>query len=188
MVFAALVLLCAVPQNGDTARPISDSSAIVAENNSKDIVAAKDVSLSLPAAPSAKVKTDAEVSAEPAAAAFPPSPLKSALSRPQETRLQRRTWYALAVVSHGGAAFDAWSTRRAISGGYGTESNPFLRPFSHSNAMYAATQVSPAVMDYIGKRMMVSQDKWVRRLWWVPQTVGGSFSFAAGIHNVGLVP
>ena len=55
----------------------------------------------------------------------------------------------------GAAAFDAWSTRRAISEGYGTEANPLLRPFSHSNAMYAATQVSPLVMDFIGKRMMI---------------------------------
>jgi hypothetical protein len=53
--------------------------------------------------------------------------------------------------------------------------------------MYAATQVSPLVMDFIGKRMMVSQHKWVRNMWWLPQSAGSGFSFYAGIHNVRLV-
>ena len=92
------------------------------------------------------------------------------------------------IADHSAAAFDAWSTRRAISGGYGTESNPLLRPFSHSNAIYAATQVSPAVMDYLGRRMMMSQRGWVRRMWWMPQAVGASFSISAGVHNARLVP
>ena len=91
------------------------------------------------------------------------------------------------AAGHAGAAFDAWSTRRAISGGYGQESNPFLKPFASSNAIYAATQVSPAFMDYLGKRMMVSQNPWIRKLWWVPQVAGTSMSFVAGAHNVGVV-
>ena len=45
----------------------------------------------------------------------------------------------------------------AVSGGYGQEANPLLRPFAHSNSIYAAKQVSPAVMDYLGKRLMVSR-------------------------------
>jgi hypothetical protein len=91
------------------------------------------------------------------------------------------------VASHAGAAFDAWTTRRAISGVFGQEANPFLKPFANSNAIYAATQVSPAVMDYLGKRMMVSQNPAIRRLWWIPQLVGTSMSFAAGTHNMGVV-
>jgi hypothetical protein len=96
-------------------------------------------------------------------------------------------WYGLMAAGHAGAAFDAWSTRRAISGGYGQEANPFLKPFASSNAIYAATQVSPAFMDYLGKRMMVSQNPWIRKLWWVPQVTGAGISFAAGTHNVGVV-
>lgn len=92
------------------------------------------------------------------------------------------------TVSHGAAAFDAYSTRRAVSGHYGVEANPTLRPFSHSNAIYAATQVSPAVMDYIGHRMLTSRNPLFRRLWWVPQAAGASFSVSAGIHNYRLVP
>jgi hypothetical protein len=73
-----------------------------------------------------------------------------------------------------------------LSGNYGTEGNPLLRPFAHSNALYAVTQVSPAVMDLIGKRMMVSQNRWVRRLWWLPQAAGSGFSIGAGVHNMGV--
>jgi len=114
-------------------------------------------------------------------------PMKQAYMRPRETRGQRIAWYSLAVAGHGAAAFDAYSTRLALSGGYGTESNPFLRPFANSNALYAVTQVSPAVMDFLGKRMMVSEHRWVRRLWWVPQAAGSGFSIGAGVHNLGVV-
>ena len=114
-------------------------------------------------------------------------PVKAAYTRPRETRGQRVAWYALAVTGHGAAAFDAYSTRRALSGGYGTETNPLLRPFAHSGALYAATQVSPVVMDFIGKRMMVSENRWVRRMWWLPQAAGSGFSIAAGGHNMGVV-
>jgi hypothetical protein len=105
-----------------------------------------------------------------------------------ETPRERGIWYGLMAVSHGAAAFDAYSTRRAISGNYGVEGNPLLRPFSHSNAMYAATQVSPAIMDYIGHRMLKSHNTLIHRFWWLPQTAGGSVSLAAGIHNYRLVP
>ena len=113
---------------------------------------------------------------------------KGALNGSYESSRQRKEWFGLMIADHSAAAFDAWSTRRAISGGYGTESNPLLRPFSHSNAIYAATQVSPAVMDYLGRRMMMSQRGWVRRMWWMPQAVGASFSISAGVHNARLVP
>ncbi|HXE34095.1 MAG TPA: hypothetical protein VN087_09300, partial [Verrucomicrobiae bacterium] len=81
-----------------------------------------------------------------------------------------------------------WSTRRAVSSGYGVESNPFLRPFSHSGAMYAATQVSPLVMDFIGRRMMTSRYPMLRKMWWLPQTAGTGMSVFSGVHNVGVVP
>ena len=91
------------------------------------------------------------------------------------------------ATSHSAAVFDAWSTRRAVSDGY-TEGNPLLRPFANSNAIYAATQVSPAEMDYLGHRMMTSNHPWMRKFWWVPPTAGAGFSFGAGIHNYRLVP
>ncbi len=54
--------------------------------------------------------------------------------------------------------------------------------------MYPATQVSPAVMDYLGHRMMNSNHGLMRRFWWLPQVAGASFSFGAGIHNYRVVP
>lgn len=186
-----------MPQGDDAAKVAAASnanggqvlSAAVSESASKGTSVSSKESLTaaavLPSAPEPKVKPEAE-----------PAPLRSAaqpflpfrpVMKPVETPRQRKMWYGLMAVSHAGAAFDAWSTRRAISGGYGQEANPFLKPFANSNAIYAATQVSPALMDYIGKRMMTSQNPWIRKLWWFPQVAGGGMSFAAGVHNVGVV-
>jgi hypothetical protein len=114
--------------------------------------------------------------------------VRPAYTKPGESTRRRTAWYALTFAGSGAAAFDAWSTRRAVSQHYGTEANPLLRPFSHSKMMYAATQVSPLFMDYIGKRMMVSQNPWLRRMWWLPQAAGTGFSISAGVHNMGVVP
>jgi hypothetical protein len=42
-------------------------------------------------------------------------------------------------------------------------------------------------MDLIGKRMMVSENRWIRRMWWLPQVAGTGFSIGAGVHNMGIV-
>ena len=75
--------------------------------------------------------------------------VKPAIGGTYETARQRKIWYGLVAAGSGAAAFDAWTTRRAVSGGYGVESDPLMRPFAHSNAMYAATQISPVVMDFL---------------------------------------
>jgi hypothetical protein len=191
MVLAALLLICSIPQMDDTAKVVVDSNpatdrmaapAVSSDSTSKDTTPG----VSLPSAPAPKVKTDAAL-IEPNAAAQPFQPVRPVLTRPRETPRQRKMWYALTIAGHSGAAFDAWSTHRAVVGGFGQEANPFLRPFAHSNAIYAATQVSPAVMDFIGKRMMTSRDPWVRKLWWVPQLAGTGMSFFSGAHNVSIV-
>src|SRR6266478_5572599 len=199
MLLATILLLGALPQSLELAR----SAANVAAASVADAAEAKDSSAvrELPSMPKPKVSADAEGdgltanvanSAGAAGAVQPPSvalavqPMKPAYTRPRETRGQRVAWYTLVAAGHGAAAFDAYSTRLVVGGNYGMETNPLLRPFSHSGAMYAATQVSPAVMDYIGKRMMVSENRWVRRLWWLPQAAGSGFSVAAGVHNLGV--
>jgi hypothetical protein len=182
MVIAALLLICSVPQMDDTAKVVNDSPSAASDR------AAKDAALvaSLGSAPTPNVKADLEpISPNPAAQPF--QPLKPVFTRPRETPRQRKIWYGLTLAGHSGAAFDAWSTHRAVAGGYGQEANPLLRPFAGSNAIYAATQVSPAFMDFLGKRMMVSQHRWVRKIWWLPQTAGASMSFVSGAHNVGVV-
>jgi hypothetical protein len=198
MVLATLLFVLAMPQAAHTAKAAAPASAANSERtasapaNSDNASAnttnsGKEASTAeLPSAPEPKAKFEVEpASLRPAAQ--PLQPLRPAVTHPRETPRQRKMWYGLMAAGHSAAAFDAWSTRRAISGGYGQESNPLLRPFAGSNAMYAATQVSPAVMDFIGKRMMTSQSGWVRKMWWVPQTLGASFSFAAGAHNMTVV-
>jgi hypothetical protein len=183
MVIATLLLICSIPQMDDTAKVVKDSPAVVSDSATKDSTL---VAAALPSAPAPKVKTEAE-SFTPSAAAPPFQPIKPVFTRPRETPRQRKIWYGLALAGHSGAAFDAWSTHRAVAGGYGQEANPMLRPFANSNAIYAATQVSPVFMDFLGKRMMVSRHGWVRKFWWVPQAAGASLSFASGAHNVGIV-
>jgi hypothetical protein len=191
MILEALLLVMSIPQVDDASKTASVSTVAAERSNSSTELAessSKDASptASLPSAPEPKVKTDAEA-IEPNPSAQPFQPVKPALTGSVETPRQRKMWYGLMAAGHAGAAFDAWSTRRAVSGGYGQESNPFLAPFAHSNALYAATQVSPAVMDFIGKRMMRSQYPLFRKFWWLPQTAGASFSFVAGVHNVRMV-
>ena len=192
MVLAALLLICSIPQMDDTAKVVVDSKPAadrLAAPAASFESASKEPTLvaSLPSAPAPKVKTDAAL-VEPNPAVQPFQPVKPVLTRPRETPRQRKIWYALTIAGSSGAAFDAWSTHRAVVGGFGQEANPFLRPFANSNAIYAATQVSPAVMDFIGKRMMTSQHKWMRNMWWLPQSAGTSFSLYAGVHNVRMVP
>jgi hypothetical protein len=182
MVIATLLLICSIPQMDDAAKVVSESPAVVANAAKESTLVAS----ALPSAPTPKVKAEAEPII-PNAAAQPLQPVKPVIVRPRETARQRKMWYALTIAGSSGAAFDAWSTHRAVVGGFGQEANPFLRPFAHSNAIYAATQASPAVMDYIGKRMMTSRDPWVRRLWWLPQVAGTGMSFFSGAHNVSLV-
>ena len=189
MVLATLFLVCAVSladepataavaSNGNAERQAL--SATAAENSSKEV----SVLAALPSAPEPKVNPAIE-RASFRSAAQPFQPVRP-VTRPVETPRQRKMWFGLMAASHAGAGFDAWSTRRAISSGGGQEANPFMKPFANSNAIYAATQVSPAFMDFLGKRMMVSQNPWIRKLWWVPQVAGTSVSFAAGAHNLGV--
>lgn len=207
MLLATILLLGALPQSGELAKSAANAATVtVAEAGADSSVARELPSMPKPkvnaageeisgsdaaanSAPSSSTQTkiSANAAVEPPVVALPIQPMKSAYTRPRETRGQRVAWYTLAAASSGAAAFDAYSTRRAISGNYGVESNPLLRPFSHSSALYAATQVSPAVMDYIGKRMMVSDNRWLRRMWWLPQVAGSGFSVAAGVHNMSLV-
>jgi hypothetical protein len=112
---------------------------------------------------------------------FEAQPLSAA-----DDRNARRLWIGLSIVQHGAAAFDAWSTRRVISSGAGQELNPILRPFAGNASLYAAMQVTPALLDYMGHRMMYSRHSWARRTWWVPQAVAAGMSVFCGVHNMGV--
>ncbi len=188
MHFATLLLFCCVSANFDTPRFAGDQPTLSAAH-SEEVIVAKNVAPALPDAPLPKSEISSSSDAiSPAAGPLLNSPVKPAARGSYETARQRKIWYGLVAAGHGAAAFDAYTTRRALSGGYGVEGDPLMRPFAHSNAMYFATQVSPLVMDYVGHRMMTSNHSWMRRVWWVPQVAGASFSFGAGIHNYRMVP
>jgi|SRR5215472_1552480 len=183
MVLATLVLLCAVPLTDDGAKVAAALSVTTFDSTSKGST----VTETLPSAPEPKVRSEAEP-APLRLAAEPFEPVRAKARRLGESPGQRKMWYGLVAAGHVAAGFDAWSTRRAVSSGYGQEANPFLKPFANSNAIYAATQVSPAFMDFLGRRMMVSQNPWIRKFWWLPQAAGASVSFVAVRHNLGVVP
>ena len=190
MILAALVLLLGVPQNDEIAKAAAEKTVLVSENLENSNKTDKDTKSStlLPSMPEPKAEVKAEAApGEPMPAAFPARPVRPAVIAMHETATQRKVWYGLAIAGHAGAAFDAWSTRRAITAGVGVEGNPMLRPFAHSGVLYVATQASPVLMDYLGKKMMTSQHGWMRKMWWLPQTAGAGMSFAAGAHNTGLV-
>jgi hypothetical protein len=200
MVFAAITLVCCVTSIPDSYPASIDRTAPAITSSVASAPAAKsDMSQpALPDAPTAKIISGSTVNADdaapessesitPAAQPFSNTPVKPAIQGTYETARQRKIWYGLVAASSGAAAFDAWTTRRAVSGGYGVEGDPLMRPFAHSNAIYAATQVSPAIMDYLGHRMVASHHEWMRRYWWVPQVAGTSFSLSAGIHNYRIV-
>jgi hypothetical protein len=180
----------------DAPKPSGDQPNLVS-SHSEETAAIKTEDHSLPDAPVAKL--DSATDPDSVASGGPESilpksdplssvPVKPAIRDSYETARQRQIWFGLMAAGHGAAVFDSYSTLRAVSGGYGVEGDPLLRPFAHSNAMYAATQVSPAILDYLGHKMMNSNHGWMRRFWWVPQAAGTSLSFSAGIHNSRLVP
>jgi hypothetical protein len=107
-------------------------------------------------------------------------------TREAESIPARREWLALMILEHSAAAFDAYSTREAISRG-AKEEDPMMRPFAHSPAIYAAIQVGPALLDVLARRMQRSQYNFVRRTWWVPQSVSTGGSIFSGVHNLSVV-
>jgi hypothetical protein len=113
----------------------------------------------------------------------PPAPSRERLVKAAIDEHSTRAWLALAFAEHGAAAFDAYSTR--ISVGHGNvEEDPLMKPFAHSAAIYAATQVTPFVMDFVARRMQRSENPFLRRVWWMPQSMEMGLSIFAGVHNL----
>jgi hypothetical protein len=126
--------------------------------------------------------------ASAAASPVPVSPGIAPARRPEfagrMTGGQRNMWVGLAVVQHSAAAFDAWSTRRAVTRSGAQELNPMLRPFANNGSIYAATQVAPTLLDLLSRHMLTSRHPLLRHTWWVPQVLGTAASIAAGTHNL----
>jgi hypothetical protein len=141
-------------------------------------------------------------SGESSSAALNPSSLHAALQNSQslamirvpesQSRAQfisaealpsRRKWIALSLAQHAAAAFDAYTTRDAISRG-AVEQDPLMRPFANSSAIYAAIQVCPVALDLAARHMQRSENNFIRRTWWVPQTVSTGMYLFSGAHNL----
>jgi hypothetical protein len=195
VILTALALFCCTTISSDAGRTPAPPTAFETKPEPTPNTAG-DAGSSKPDAPtpktlvSATAKPDLGLSGEASEPAVQPSkaPVKSAIAESYETPRQKKIWYALMVLDHGTAAFDAWTTRRAVSGGYGVEGDPFQRPFAHSGAIYATTQVTPVVMDFLARYMMKSSHPMIRKAWWVPQAASASVSLGAGVHNYTVVP
>ena len=125
-------------------------------------------------------------------AAGPRPIIKTAVLKPmkvstvnEDRARNSRVWYSLVVFDHAAAGFDAYSTRQAIGHG-GVELNPFLKPFANSAAIYPALQVWPTGMDFVGSKMMHSQNRVMRKVWWVPQVASTVAFVSFGFHNLGV--
>ena len=100
-----------------------------------------------------------------------------------ESLPSRRAWMALSFAQSGAAAFDAYSTRRALDNG-AHEADPMMRPFAGSPGIYAAIQVGPVLLDFAARRMQRSQVGVLRHTWWLPQTVSTGIYLFSGVHNM----
>jgi hypothetical protein len=116
-----------------------------------------------------------------------PTPVKPVRIIAVETAPARRSWLILSFAQHGAATFDAYTTRQAVSAG-AREDDPLMRPFANSPAIYAVSQIGPALLDYAARRMQRSQHAFVRRSWWLPQSVSTSLYIFCGTHNLHIAP
>ncbi len=200
LVLTALLLFCCNTFSGDTPRtpanpPAADTkvttnAALVEAEPAKPDAPTPKAGISSASGTGLEVASGGEPGGLSAPAMQPAlsSPVKPATTESYETPRQRKIWYALMVADHSSAAFDAWTTRRAVGGGYGVEGDPLQRPFAHSGAIYVTTQVTPVIMDYLGHWMMRSNNPWIRKAWWVPQAASTSVSLGAAVHNYNVVP
>ena len=123
---------------------------------------------------------------EPAnpAPAFRVEPRVAPTRTPELQTNHRRAWLVLTTAQHGGALFDAWSTRQAIASGRGYERDVLVKPFANSPAIYPALQIVPLGLDFLSHRMLRSSNSFNRKLWWVPQAVATAGFVWCGTRNL----
>ncbi len=103
----------------------------------------------------------------------------------EHAKLPKKMFFSLALLQHGAVAYDSWSTRRLIDAG-GRELDPLVKPVASSNALYPVMQTWPLAIDYIAARMARSDRPWMRKMWWLPQTVSAVSSIVIASRNVSL--
>ena len=172
LVFSAASLL------GQTSTSDNQQTAPAFSSSANPVIALNAGPEAVPAAPET-------TSVAPVMMVNPVKPTARPLPEDPNYARNKKIWYSLTAVNHTAAFVDAYSTRRAVQRG-AQELNPLMKPFANSNAMYAATQFVPFGMDYLGHRMMKSNNPVLRKMWWLPQTASTVASLAAGIHNLSV--
>jgi hypothetical protein len=189
---AATVSMSADKAALDATSPAVESTGMVVEEKFLPLAPASMRPGAPPAAEETEELPEEPLPLAPAATLPAPTPFISA-AKPMtvsvaqlraENRGKELMWRGLIIASSGAATFDAWSTRRAITNYGAQELDPLLKPFAGNASLYAAIQVGPVLMDYIGRKMMYSRRQWVRRAWWVPQSASFVTSMFCGAHNV----
>jgi hypothetical protein len=103
--------------------------------------------------------------------------------------LKNKPIVLLGAIQTGALISDGVTTRQYLQRGY-VEVDPLTRallgrtPTWGRMAPLGAIQVFAGV--WLAERMAKSQHVWVRRLWWLPQTIGIAGNIAASAHNVTL--
>ena len=151
------------------------------------------IAAAMPEAPlaSTSLLTDSGTAFHPAPNMSAALMLRSAVVKPPAppriSARRRELFYGLMSVEHGAALLDAWSTRDVLRAG-GRELDPLVRPFAHSPTLYPALQVAPFAVDYFSARLMRSNHRVLRGLWWVPQVLSAAGSIYCGVSNLGNRP
>ena len=95
----------------------------------------------------------------------------------------------LGAIQTGALISDGVTTRQYLHRGY-VEVDPLTRAFLGRTPTWARMAPLGAIQVFAGmwlaERMAKSQHVWVRRFWWLPQTIGIAGNIAASAHNVTL--
>jgi hypothetical protein len=179
-VCSLLSILLIIPACAEDA--VSSGTAASGTATSKAVTSIKSDELAL--APSAVLSTEAgtvqPLGVEPVHSAA----ILVSQEESKPSRAAMRTWQALVIGQHAAAVFDAWSTRQALISGNGYERDPLMKPFANSATIYPATQVAPALFDFLAYRMMRSRNPYLRRTWWLPQAASFAGSMWCGSRNL----
>lgn len=103
--------------------------------------------------------------------------------------LENRRVIVLGAAQTGALISDGVTTRQYLRRGY-VEVDPLTRAFLGRTPTWSRMAPLGAVQVVAGmwlaERMSKSQHVWVRRLWWLPQTIGIAGNVSASAHNATL--
>lgn len=162
----------------------SDAGVISATNTGSGVT--KPIVLARTSAPSIETaEGEALLAARQPLLAQPPLVRPSTrVERTLPSAKQVHIWEGLILAEHSAAAFDAWSTRKSITSGNGYERDPLMKPFANSAAIYPMLQAVPLGMDFLSRRLMRSNNRLFRGVWWLPQSVSFGASIWCGSRNL----